>query len=1373
MDFKKFRQKFIALTDFEQDFLKIMSLAYEPVNQTTLVSLLNECDIKTAHGIQFNGTIVKGCWQKLSDDWLSFRKENKVEIKPKLTEWVMRMVAVDKRFDEWVRGVQGEMPYREWHRPMSFGAAIRELRMALYQNRIIGITDILRDIDMYYPIKFGESKFFEKFFHPFSPKWLATFPSSIQNIALEQLVREAVINLKPVDEYVNFMLESSHLDDVENGKMVRSLLRDIFLLQGKLAETAELLTKEKDPVQLNIGAAWINFLKGENKLALNYFEDALRKHRKVVGSRVYFDGVEGLFHILSLMKQKGKDFHKKVHVYTDNIDSANYEDSFNYLKSAIYFLQNLPNDAQYYLKSNPTHPLGLVFKSVVGYWNQNQFKGSFFTYLLDYYSRAKRHGYDWMAMEFVGVLGKVYPKEELRQAFGKEWIESQQKMGIVSILPIVEFREKWQRSLDALLGLKGTRRGSGSGKLAKKSSRLVWLVDFEGQEIQPKEQTLNKSGGWSKGRNVALKRLKEGGVKSMTEQDMKMVSAVKMYTGWGYYGGSDYFIDFDKGVKALVGHPFVFRMDSPGVAVEISEKQPELIVEERKGYFEVRFNESFFEAGSYLLKETPTRYHILEVTKKHEEINRLLENGHLKIPEKGKDKLVEVIGNLSSIVTVQSAVGDQGDIPTVDSDSKIYVHLLPIGDGFKLEFFVKPFDKEPPYFKPGSGRENVMAEVNGIPTQTKRELKKERENSKRVEDACPSLQKVESYNREWHFEEVTDCLNVLLELEPLRQNEQIVLEHPKGEKLKIAGQLDFNSLSLGIKKDRDWFGLTGKVKVDDKKVIDFRRLLEMVEESDTRFVEISEGQFLALTDQLRKRVLELNSLLSKTKKEMRFHPLAAPVLDEFSDILGGFKVDLAWKKHLKRITEAKNIKPTVPSTFKAQLREYQMEGFNWLSQLAYWGVGACLADDMGLGKTIQGLAALVDRAKEGPGLVVAPASVARNWLRETEKFAPTLRPILFGSGDRKKIVKDLKPFDLLICSYGLMQSEGDLLSETEFNTIILDEAQAIKNRSTKRSKAAMALKGNFKIITTGTPIENHLGELWNLFNFLNPGLMGSLERFNETYAIPIEKYRDNDRRNQLRRLIQPFILRRRKSEVLDELPAKTEITLTVDLTDEERSFYEALRQKALDNISGLEEGGQKRFAILAELMRLRQACCNPRLVVPGTKVTSSKLTLFAEVVQELLENGHKALIFSQFVKHLRLVEEWVQKNNIAYQYLDGQTSLPKREKAINAFQGGEGDLFLISLKAGGTGLNLTAADYVIHLDPWWNPAVEDQASDRAHRIGQKRSVTIYRLVTENTIEEKIVQLHGEKRDLADSLLEGTESSAKLNPNELLDLIKGG
>jgi SNF2 family DNA or RNA helicase len=372
------------------------------------------------------------------------------------------------------------------------------------------------------------------------------------------------------------------------------------------------------------------------------------------------------------------------------------------------------------------------------------------------------------------------------------------------------------------------------------------------------------------------------------------------------------------------------------------------------------------------------------------------------------------------------------------------------------------------------------------------------------------------------------------------------------------------------------------------------------------------------------------------------------------------------------------------------------------------------------------------------------------------------------------MLDNLRPGDLVILSYGLLTSEIEKLAPIEWNTVVLDEAQAIKNSSTQRSKAAMKLKAGYRIITTGTPVENRLAELHNLFQFINPGLLGSWENFRQVFADPIEQDDDRASRDRLRRLIRPFLLRRLKSEVLRDLPPRTDIELNVEPSEDEIAFYEALRQKALEDIESADPDdgpGGAAIRILAQLTRLRRACCHPKLIDPDSEITSSKLRVFADTLEEILSGDHKVLVFSQFVDHLAFVREHLESESISYQYLDGSTPAKKRQLAVDAFQSGEGDVFLISLKAGGFGLNLTAADYVVHLDPWWNPAAEDQASDRAHRIGQQRPVTVYRIIVRDTIEEKIVALHHRKRELAESLLEGSGKAARLTPDDMLELLR--
>ncbi len=568
---------------------------------------------------------------------------------------------------------------------------------------------------------------------------------------------------------------------------------------------------------------------------------------------------------------------------------------------------------------------------------------------------------------------------------------------------------------------------------------------------------------------------------------------------------------------------------------------------------------------------------------------------------------------------------------------------------------------------------------------------------------------------------------------------------------------------MKVKKNRDWFAVDGKLQVDEDLVLDISGLLERLQHSHGRFLELEDGQFLALTEKFRRRLEQLADLRAGTDGVM-LNPLAAAVA--LGEEVEG---DKHWKTHLKQFNEAWTFRPEVPSTLQASLRDYQQDGFRWLAQLAHLQVGACLADDMGLGKTLQALTVILSRTASGPTLVIAPTSVCANWQDEARRFAPSLRPILFADSDREEVIKKAGAFDLIICSYGLLTRETELLASRQWTTVVLDEAQAIKNFQTQRFQAAVAIPSDFRLATTGTPIENNLDELWTLFRFLNPGLLSSRDRFRTRFAGPIEA-QDKEARNRLRELVRPFILRRLKSEVLDELPPRTEITLRIELSEEEKALYESLRRQALEEIDSKGKEA-KTMAVLAQLMKLRRACCHPHLVAPEDSLPASKMDTFRELVAELVEGGHKALVFSQFVDVLSLLREQLDELDITYQYLDGSTPAKERAARVAAFQSGEGDLFLISLKAGGTGLNLTAADYVIHFDPWWNPAVEDQASDRAYRIGQQRPVTIYRLVTQGTVEEKIVELHRDKRELADSLLDGSDTVARMGSEELLNLLK--
>lgn len=652
------------------------------------------------------------------------------------------------------------------------------------------------------------------------------------------------------------------------------------------------------------------------------------------------------------------------------------------------------------------------------------------------------------------------------------------------------------------------------------------------------------------------------------------------------------------------------------------------------------------------------------------------------MPKQARQQVIDSISGIASMLTIQSEIGARSThAETVEADSCLQILLQPMGDGIQVEILVQPFANGGPVYKPGKGGATVLAEIDGIRFQTTRDLKLEQKFLDQVMDSCPDL--YDTASAKWLLDDAEMALETLLQLQKL--GDFAVLKWPQGKSIKISRETGLSHVHFAVRKTNDWFSLSGDVQIDENHVIEIQNLMALLSASKGRFVKLDDGQFITLTNELRQRLDDLAGLGRKSGKDLAFHALASWTLN---DLTGGMHINASkqWREQLKKLSEIDDLHPQLPSTLQGELRDYQLQGYQWLTRLAYLGAGACLADDMGLGKTIQSLALILSRAADGPTLILAPTSVCNNWLEEAQRFAPTLNVYYFGSGDRQKRLDEAGPFDLIVCSYGLLQTEAERLGQKCWHTIVADEAQAIKNPSTQRSKAAMALKGGFKMITTGTPIENHLGELWNVFHFINPGLLGSLNEFNARYALDIENKRDHSVQRRLKRLLQPFILRRLKRDVLTELPARTEVTLHIELSEEERDFYEALRRNALQSIEVLQKqsvpGGQQHLQVLAEITRLRRACCNPRLISPEIDFSSAKLQAFEELVDELIANQHKALVFSQFVAHLAIIRELLDKKGIQYQYLDGATSVSNRRKAVNAFQSGQGDLFLISLKAG-------------------------------------------------------------------------------------------
>jgi superfamily II DNA or RNA helicase len=970
-------------------------------------------------------------------------------------------------------------------------------------------------------------------------------------------------------------------------------------------------------------------------------------------------------------------------------------------------------------------------------------------------------GYYWLAEEVDALLAQQFAQPRRHP----DW---HQASGLLPLVSLYQRQEAWQHALTALAMLKPGKSES-SAPQVQKPARLAWFVTVNAHvlHVEPREQKLGAKGQWSKGRAVALKRLYEDGptLDFLLEQDKQAIRQIQHSTDY-YQSGAHYELPAEQALLQLVGHPALYWADAPDVRIDLLLGQISLQLKSQGSQIHLQLEPGVPDnAGVRLHKETPTRLLVYPISRELRQIADIVGHG-LSVPQAAKEQLVEVIGAIAPLLPIHSDLPELAShLDSVPADATLYAHLLPLQAGLRLQLLVRPLASGS-WFEPGQGLENVLGEQDGKALQASRDLPAEHAALQRVLQGCPALAQADTDGQEWQLEEPQDALQVLSELQAL-EGDWLQCVWPEGERMRIKARPGMSQLKLGLKQQGDWFVLNGEVQLDDGRVLHLRQLLELLKSSPGRFLKLGEQDWLALSDSLRKRLDELAHLADRVSDDgVRLNLLTAPLLAGLAQDAGEFAADASWQTHLDKLESLKHFQPRVPSTLQAELRDYQREGFDWLARLAQWGVGACLADDMGLGKTVQTLALLLDRGPSGPQLVVAPTSVALNWQAETARFAPTLQLHIY---QQSRSLEGLGPLDVVIVSYGLLQQDNEAFAAQHWTSVVLDEAQAIKNSQSKRSQAAMTLQADFKMIASGTPLENHLGELWNLFRFINPGLLGSQERFAQRFAAPIERG-EQAARKALKALIQPFILRRLKSQVLDELPPRTEITYKVPLSSEETHLYEALRRQALDTLSTTAPG--KSLQVLAEITRLRRFCCHPQLVVPGCGLSGSKLAAFADIVQELLANRHKALVFSQFVDHLSIIRGWLDEQGISYQYLDGSTPPKERKVRVDAFQAGVGDIFLISLKAGGTGLNLTAADYVIHLDPWWNPAVEDQASDRSHRMGQLRPVTIYRLVTEHTIEEQIVALHAQKRDLADSLLDGGELSAKLDADALLNLLRG-
>ncbi|GHV35502.1 SWF/SNF family helicase [Synergistales bacterium] len=1220
--------------------------------------------------------------------------------------------------------------------------------------------------------------------NPLDMKYLSNLPPTMATNLFDVLLLVFMSDAQAFKEVRN-TFESKYKERPESFY----LWAEYATLEGRFEEVADRSGRYTgDPELLSYIAASALF-RGEPAQALSLYENGLKSLRRERHKRkTAFYSWTGVFYPILLMSS-GADS-KKMEEYLEGANGLHSDIVQRALSLLYIFYAHVPSE-RYFIKEAEflapnSNPVDAFFFILYGYWLGGGSLALLEPLSLKIYERLSSLGFTFLAANLEDIRNSVWPKTAKQDSVPLQY----------PIKDLVRRQSDWERVLSALSEIGRTAAKTN----APRDKRFIWEIEWSAVKktarvsrisIRPMEQTANKS-GWSKGKAVALSRIyKKADIESMTEQDRIAASSIHEEHGWG---GAVYGIDYIRILSALAGHPYIFRAKD-GAHVEIAIDEPRITTVERDGGYVVTM--SPFPEGDvipqYIASEDgPNCLRVTIFKAEHFKMASLIGEEGASVPADGKLSLLKTLGDLSPVVSIHSdidGIETGADIEQVEAESRICVQIQPSDLGLDVEAVVRPLGLGSPPCRPGAGGVNVYGLIGETRTLAKRDLSVERVGLAKMINAVPALSEGEQISDDrWYLPTPELSLEFLTQIKAM--GDEVVPEWPKGETMRVRKQVSLSSLGVSLRSADEWFSLSGEVKIDEGLVMSLKDILGLMKAAHGRFLPLGDGQFLALTKEFKRRLEELSSFGDLRGDELRISPLAAHLLEPLEDEAASFVSDAEWKKRVNLISEAMKLNPELPSTFKGEMREYQLEGYRWMSRLSHWGAGACLADDMGLGKTIQALALLLSRAPLGdtPSLVVAPTSVCSNWISEAARFAPTLNMKELRYGDREKTLSELSQFDVVVTSYGLLQNEIERLSAIEWRTIVLDEAQAIKNMGTKRSAAAMKLKGNFRVATTGTPIENRMTELWNIFRFLNPHYLGSLDSFSRRFIIPIERDGDKRAKTRLKRILQPFILRRNKEQVLEELPAKTEITLRVEMKEKERAFYEALRREAVESLSIEEKDGEtraedKRFQIFAELMRLRRACCSSALAMKKSEsdadiesamikeFPSAKLEAFAEILSDLRSGSHKALVFSQFVGHLTILRNYLDGERIPYQYLDGSTSPREREKRVAAFQNGEGDCFLISLKAGGVGLNLTAADYVIHMDPWWNPAVEQQASDRAHRIGQDRPVTVYRIVAKDTIEEKIVDLHAWKRDLAESLIGDSDAPARISAAEMLELIK--
>ncbi|NDU85013.1 MAG: DEAD/DEAH box helicase [Ferrovum sp.] len=1351
--------------------LRLISLAYLPLTRTQAGQLWEHFGAAEEGPLDDSASLIDHLLER--GDLLVHN--GRLTCHSNLSEVILRSLANDTdgaRYIDTVRLIFKTADYRYGYFVRQFNEGVRDLRLALYGRKFEDFSRLAQTLQNYFSAEWrSKNPFLALFDAPFSADQFDSLPYETALTVAATILTLRTARLELCKGPLSWLRERARHAPEEQRAWFASVLCEPMILRGHLEEALALVRQRSFPQALTVEAL-ITALKGQWETALPMFDGVLKECRKPQDLRKSgMSGLGGILYVITLIaggEMKALE-RASQHIAQVIKNGANLSPIFACLGQVARATQTvLPDAVDERAEISDKESLGLLFRALACWWVDGDGERIDGVKLQELARRADNHGYRWIAAEAWELLGRMNLMGGAHHA-----AHLHQELGSRSLVDAIRRQPLWERALGALERL-GEEVSEHAAPL--KQHRFYWILyrSSETQEwlIEGREQKRNSQGQWSSSKGVTLQRMiaAQQEMEGLTHQDLEVIAWLR--SALADKKPLEKRFDAAEVLPLLVGHPQVFWPHDTHHPIELCPGRFVLQIERARHQWHLSLLPPVATTATLVIQqESCYRVRIYTLTEQEIKLRDILGDEGQNFPLSIESRLQALQQHLSTHCLIHAPDGG-GNLSLSPAQEGLYALLSPHPLGLQIAVVTYPMGENQPSFTPGAGHPiHLMEDSEGEQVQgVWRNLSAEHSAAKAIFNDCrPWLKTLDDTFVGTTLHPAAAC-EILALLKSMGE-EQIRLRWPVGETLKIRGEAQNDHIQLNVTAQGEWLQVSGGIKVDEHTVLEMKTLLEAAKHPDRRFVALSDGQYLALSAKLMTRIQSLASLTQNHGENLQIPALAAPRLAELIKDGGETTTDEHWTRILTRHASLTQWEPQIPSGINAELRDYQYTGFVWMVRHAEAGAGACLADDMGLGKTLQTLTLLLYRAPLGPALVVAPTSVCGNWIMEAQRFAPSLKLHWLSTGGRDQLPKILGPEDLVVMSYTLFQQEADHLNQHPWATFVLDEAQAIKNSGTKRSQAAMKLKAGFRLITTGTPIENHLGELWNLFRFINPGLLGSLDSFTEKFAHPIERNGDPDARERLRKLIQPFILRRTKSQVLTELPQRTEVTLRLEASTDECAMYEAVRLEALEKVTPEGEAQPNRIRVLAGIMKLRRACCHGALILPEREWISTKIHALMEIVEELKDSGHRALVFSEFVDYLTLIRKSLDESRITYQYLDGSTPVIERSKRVKVFQEGTDDLFLISLKAGGVGLNLTAADYVIHMDPWWNPAVEDQASDRAHRIGQTRPVTVYRLIIKNSIEEKIVALHERKRNLADSLLEGAGEATTLSTEELLGLLQ--